>query len=99
MSKLGEDLVRFAKEALAYARGNADPAGFRVTVAESVDVKAIRTKLKLTQPQFSQRFGIALSTLRDWEQRRRSPEGPARVLLTIIEREPDAVQRALDISA
>ena len=45
--------------------------------------------------QFAAWFGISPSTLRNWEQGRRVPEGPARVLLQVIERNPDAVSRAL----
>jgi putative transcriptional regulator len=64
-------------------------------VPRHVDARAIRTKLGLSQDAFAARFGIPVATLRDWEQRRRRPEGPGRVLLTIIEREPDAAARAL----
>jgi putative transcriptional regulator len=66
-----------------------------VHVPRIVNARAIRQKLGLSQGAFAARFGIPLATLRDWEQRRRRPVGPGRVLLTIIEREPDAVSRAL----
>ena len=59
------------------------------------DVGAIRQRLGLTQASFAARFGISLGALRDWEQNRRQPEAPARVLLTVIDREPEAVERAL----
>ncbi|MBI3695349.1 MAG: helix-turn-helix domain-containing protein [Acidobacteria bacterium] len=49
----------------------------------------------MSQGAFAARFGISPATLRNWEQGRRLPEGPARVLLAIIDREPEAVQRAL----
>jgi putative transcriptional regulator len=49
----------------------------------------------MTQAEFSARFGVPLATLKDWEQRRRTPEGPSRVLLTIIDRDPEGVERAL----
>ena len=48
----------------------------------------------MTQDRFASRFGISTATLRNWEQGRRRPEGPARALLTIIDREPEAVRRA-----
>jgi putative transcriptional regulator len=51
--------------------------------------------MKLSQSEFASRFGIALGTLQDWEQQRKRPEGPARVLLLVIDRDPDAVTRAL----
>lgn len=59
------------------------------------DVNAVRTKLGMTQESFAETFGVSLATIRNWEQGRREPHGPARVLLAIIEREPKAVLRAL----
>lgn len=59
------------------------------------DVRAIRGRLKLTQPAFARRFGLPVGTVRDWEQGRAVPDQAARVLLRIIEREPEAVQRAV----
>ena len=58
-------------------------------------MQSLRKQLGLTQAQFSARFGIPPGTLRDWEQGRRVPEGPARVLLKVIENDPKAVERAL----
>jgi putative transcriptional regulator len=49
----------------------------------------------LTQAAFAQRYGFTLSSIRNWEQDRRQPEGAARVLLLVIDKEPEAVQRAL----
>jgi putative transcriptional regulator len=95
MSKLGKRLIKAADEALAIARGEADPSTYRVYPAGDIDVQAIRKKLKLSQSAFAARFGIAPGTLRDWEQRRKQPDGPARVLLMVIKEEPEAVQRAL----
>jgi putative transcriptional regulator len=59
------------------------------------DVKAIRVKFGLSQDRFAKTFALNLATLRDWEQERRMPHGPARTLLQIIDREPEAVRRAL----
>jgi putative transcriptional regulator len=87
------------KDAIAIARGEADRASYRVHVPADIDVGRIRRKLKLSQSEFAARFGIAPGTLRDWEQKRKRPEGPARVLLTVIEREPHAVERAIRASA
>ena len=80
---------------LREARGLDDVDSETVHVPRDVDARAIRQKLGLTQGAFAARFGIPVATLRDWERRRRRPEGPGRVLLTVIEREPDAVSRAL----
>jgi putative transcriptional regulator len=95
MTTFGKRLIKAAQEASAIARGEADPASYRVHVPASIDVKAVRHKLHLTQAEFSARFAVPLSTLKDWEQHRRTPEGPSRVLLTIIDRAPEAVERAL----
>jgi putative transcriptional regulator len=95
MSKLGKRLIQAAQEARAIARGKADPSTCRVHVPAEIDVKAIRTRLRLSQSEFARRFGIPPGTLRDWEQHRRRPEGPARVLLVVIDQEPEAVNRAL----
>ena len=62
----------------------------------SVDVRRIRERLGLSQTGFAARFGFTAAAVRQWEQGRRMPQGPARVLLTIIAREPGAVSRALD---
>ena len=61
----------------------------------NIDVRAARLKLGMTQPAFSECFGVALPTLRKWEQGVRRPDQSARVLLRVIEVEPDAVKRAL----
>jgi DNA-binding transcriptional regulator YiaG len=61
-----------------------------------VDVQNIRKKLQLSQVEFAARFGFTAAAVRQWEQGRRQPHGPARVLLTIIDREPNAVRRALE---
>jgi putative transcriptional regulator len=95
MSKLGKRLIKAASEARAIARGEADPATYRVHVPAEVNVQKIRKSLKLSQAQFAARFGLPAATVRDWEQDRRKPEGAARVLLQVIKNEPEAVSRAL----
>jgi putative transcriptional regulator len=95
MSKLGRKLIRAAKEARTIARGEAKASTYRVHLPAEIDVQSIRKKLGLSQAEFSARFGIPPGTLRDWEQGRRVPEGPARVLLKVIENDPKAVERAL----
>jgi DNA-binding transcriptional regulator YiaG len=63
---------------------------------QPINVRAIREGLKMTQQGFATKFGLNLATLRDWEHDRYSPTGPARVLLIVIERQPDAVVAALN---
>ncbi len=62
------------------------------------DVRTVRERLGLSQEAFAARFRLSLRTVQEWEQRRRVPEGPARVLLQVIDREPEAVARALAVA-
>lgn len=66
-----------------------------VAVVEDVDVKAIRKKLGLSQAKFAARFGFNVRVLQDWERKRHSPTGPVRAYLKVIERDPEAVEKAL----
>ncbi len=93
MSKFGKELIESAREALEIAKGDAKPAR-RYDVAP-IDVAAIRKKLKLSQAEFADRFGLSVATVRDWEQGRRSPDNTARTLLMVIEKRPEAVVAAL----
>lgn len=79
----------------AIIEGTADPKTYRVHIPDEIDVKAIRARTGLSQDKFANRFGFKAATLRDWEQGRSRPEPTARVLLTVIDREPEAVERAL----
>ncbi len=62
-------------------------------------VKALRRRLGMTQVQFAEAFGLPVSTLRDWEQHRSTPDAPARALLRAIEREPETMRRLLSRAA
>ena len=95
MSSLGKRLIRSAKEARTIARGAADPRSFKIHVPPTVDVRAVRKRMKLTQEEFALRYRLTLARVRDWEQGRSTPDITARAYLTIIEREPQAVERAL----
>jgi putative transcriptional regulator len=93
MSKAGKKILGAAREMLAIARG--EDTGAVVHVPEMVDVKAVRRKIGMTQRQFASAFGFGYDAVRDWELRRRRPERTARVLLVVIDHEPEAVTRAL----
>ena len=96
MSKaVAHSIRRGLEEALAYAKGDGDVRKYNVHVPHDVDVRAIRTKLKMTQEEFAGQFGFSVNTLRHWEQGKRQPEGPTRAYLLVIERAPKAVQKAL----
>jgi len=60
-----------------------------------VDIKSIRGRLKMSQSDFALMIGVSVSTLQNWEQGRRRPEGPARALLKIAAENPKAVIKAL----
>jgi putative transcriptional regulator len=95
MTKFGNDLIAALQEALAHARGN--DVGVRVhhVDMDQVDVRAIRRRAGLKQHQMAPLLGVSVSGYRKWEQGKRCVSGPARALLTVMEREPEAVVRAL----
>ena len=70
--------------------------GFKAYVPQEVDVKAIRNRLGMTQVKFSDTFGFSLDAIKHWEGGRRTPEAPARTLLTVIDKNPAAVLTALN---
>jgi len=83
------ELLESVRQAGAIMRGEKEPP--RVFVVEAPDVKAIRAKLGVSQDEFASLLGISVRTLENWEQKRRIPKGPARVLLEVAAAHPDAV--------
>ena len=94
-STFGGELVQSMEQALAYARGEKVAARVTTVMVPTVDVKAIRRRLGLSQTQFSARFGFAPASVRNWEQGRRVPDGPARILLAVIGKYPHVVESVL----
>ncbi len=96
MSRLADDIAQGLREALAHAQGQ-DVAGIRVhqVELEKVDARSIRKRLHLTQEQMARFLGTSASGYRKWEQGRRQPSGAVRTLLRVMEKEPEAVLRAL----
>ena len=86
-------LTRSIKQAGQIRRGRVAPS--RVTTFAAADVRAIREDLGKTQTEFALMIGVSPATLRNWEQGRRQPEGPARALLRVAARNPKAVAAAL----
>jgi putative transcriptional regulator len=84
-----KELFESVRQAGAIMRGEMKPS--RVFVVEPPDVKAIRAKLGVSQEEFASLLGISIRTLENWEQKRRIPKGPARVLLEVASAHPDAV--------
>ena len=91
--KLFNDLLQSIKEARSIADGRKKP--FRHFKVSPIDIKALREKLKFSQAQFADIAGIPVATLRNWEQGRTTPEGPARVLMTAIKNNPRDVIKAI----
>ncbi len=92
----GSKIIEGLNDIIAYKRGDKSRAQEHVvSVPREVDVAAIRHKTGMSQPDFAAQFGFSLGTLRNWEQGRRTPEGPSRVLLTLIDRIPDRIRNAL----
>jgi putative transcriptional regulator len=91
----GNRIAASLREAVAWAEGA--EAGTRVSKVDVpvVDVRGIRLRLGLSQSAFAARFGFQAATVRNWEQGRTRPDGPARVLLAVIARHPEAVVDAL----
>jgi putative transcriptional regulator len=88
-NELFDELIASIREAGAIRRGEKKPS--RVFKIEKPDIKAIRGAMGLTQIQFAALLGISVNTLRNWEQGRREPEGPARVLLLVAAHRPEAI--------
>ncbi|MDF1499325.1 MAG: helix-turn-helix domain-containing protein [Anaerolineales bacterium] len=84
-----DELVESIREAGAIRRGQRSPS--RAFVVDSASIRQIRSIYDLTQKQFAAMLGISVGTLRNWEQGRRTPEGPARVLLQIAASHPEAI--------
>lgn len=87
--KLFAELLKSVREGGAILRNEKQPK--RTFELVEPDVAAIRRKYQLSQAKFASLLGISVSTLRNWEQGRRKPEGAARVLLKVADRHPEAI--------
>ncbi|MDL2216910.1 helix-turn-helix domain-containing protein [Desulfovibrio sp. OttesenSCG-928-M14] len=87
----GNRIIDSMKEAVAIAQGTMPEASYNVHIPETVNVKAIRASLGLSQAGFAARFGLSLHSLRNWEQGKRTPDPAARAYLKVIEKAPDMV--------
>ncbi|MCG2588784.1 NadS family protein [Rhodohalobacter sulfatireducens] len=87
------ELLESVKQAGEIRKGKRKPS--RYATIEEPDVVAIREKYDMTQQEFSSLLGISVGTLRNWEQGRRKPQGPAKVLLKIAEKRPKAILESL----
>ena len=92
---VGQEVIASLKEAIAWAAGEDTPVKVTKVEVPETDVRAVRRKLSLSQAQLATKFGFQPATLKNWEQGRTKPDGPARVLLAVIDRHPEAVEDAL----
>src|SRR5690349_6416295 len=92
---VGQEIITSLKEAIAWAGGENLPVRVSTVQVPTVDVRAVRRRLGLSQSEFAAKFGFQPATLRNWEQGRTRPDGPARVLLAVIARHPEAVEDTL----
>jgi putative transcriptional regulator len=90
----GRDLIAAAREALAHKKGKVALSTRIIDPMTAARVKAIRKKVAKSPKEFERRFGVPARTLEGWEQNKKV-DIAGRVLLMVIERDPDAVERAL----
>ncbi len=97
MSKrnIGKEIIAGLEEFKAWRRGEVKLKTHVMEMPTAADVPAIRKALGLSQPEFAGFMGVSLGTLRNWEQARREPQGPARALLLVAAKQPAAVRGAL----
>jgi putative transcriptional regulator len=88
-----QELMESVRQAGRIRRGTLKPS--RTTEFRPADVKAVRAKLGTSQREFAMMIGVSVATLRNWEQGRRMPDGPALALLRVAAKNPEAVVAAL----
>ena len=93
-----DGLIKGLKEASDFVRTGKLKGG-RIHIPRAIDAAAIRAKAGLSQAAFARVIGVSVATLRNWEQGRRTPDGPARVLLTMLSKDPGIVRRTLKSAA
>ena len=86
-------MIRGAMQALAFAKGEADPKDYRVHLPDEINVKRIREKFGMSQKRFAETYGFNERTLQDWEQGRAVPSGASKHFLVMLDKEPEAVER------
>ena len=91
--KAFQELLASVREAGRIRRGTLKPS--RTTVFRPADIRAVRAKLGASQTEFALMIGVNVATLRNWEQGRRTPDGPALALLRVAAKNPKAVANAL----
>ncbi|MBI9047467.1 MAG: helix-turn-helix domain-containing protein [Anaerolineaceae bacterium] len=88
-NEMFEELLASVREGGAIMRGEIEPS--RIFDYKELDAKKIRKKYDLSQRQFASMLGISVRTLQNYEQGKRSPVGPARVLLAVANSHPEVL--------
>ena len=91
----GRELAEALSDVLGDVTGARPLKGRTLDVPDWIDVKAVRKSVGMSQQAFADAFGLKVASIRNWEQGRTEPEGPAKVLLTIISRRPKEALEAL----
>lgn len=94
--KIGQEIIQGLEEIKAWRRGELKLKIYTVEMPKAADVSGIRKELGLSQPEFAGFMGVSLGTVRNWEQERREPQGPARALLLVASKQPAAVRAAFE---
>jgi len=94
-STVGSRIIEGLEQAVAWTRGNNKKVQVTLIEVPEVDVRAVRTRMGLSQSQFATKFGLPPATLRNWEQGRARPDAPTRVLLAVIAKYPETVEEVL----
>ena len=89
------DLIQAVREMSAHVHGKIALPSRKLSPPDIIDVASIRKGLGYSQKQFADHFGFTLSSVKDWEQGRRTPERAARVLLMVIATNPQVIEQAL----
>jgi len=92
-SELFQELTESIKEAGRIRRGKAKPS--RILRYDATDIRKLRESVHVSQAKFARMIGVSKDTVQNWEQGRRHPRGPAKALLRVFEKDPQAVVRAL----
>lgn len=94
---IGNEIIKSMSEAVDYMRGKKMHAKIhKIKIPDQINVKSIRKKLNLSRSAFADRFGFSSRTLQHWEQGDRRPQGAARVLLVLLQREPETIEEILN---
>jgi putative transcriptional regulator len=95
MTSRGKSILKGLTEFSEFLDGKRSLRAHHYDIPDPVNVREIREKTGLSQPQFAARFAISPRTLQEWEQGRAIPDSAVRAYLTVIARDPEAVQKAL----